>query len=62
MIKDDLNGLNEKYTKFEKVFDNKLKFIESSLSKLLQKEEKENKKLAENKNNNNSMITNKYLF
>ena len=58
LIKDDLNGLNEKYTKFEKVFDNKLEFIESSLSKLLQKEEKENKKLAENKNNNNNKVLN----
>ena len=61
-MKDDLNDLNEKYSDFEKVFDNKLDFIESSLSKLLQKEEKakkdkksEDKKIINNNNNNNNL-------
>lgn len=53
-IKEDINDLNEKYSSFERVFDNKLEFIESSLSKLMEKEgnEKDIKKDFENKLNN----------
>ena len=56
LMKEDLRDLSDKYNNFERVFDNKLDFIESSLSKLLkeegpQKEEKKiEKKINENKN------------
>ena len=67
-MKDDLNDLNEKYSNFEKVFENKLEFIESSLSKLLQKEEKEkkekiseDKKIIDNNNENNNNL-NKHII
>ena len=70
LIKEDLNDLNEKYSELERVFENKLDFFESSLSKSL-KQDKNNKeeKKVENKNeiniinnninnNNNNIINN----
>lgn len=50
-IKEDISILNEKYSNFERVFDNKLDFIESSLSKLMNKQglKNDNKKDIENK-------------
>ena len=58
-MKEDLNDLNEKYSQFERVFENKLEFIESSLSKLL-KQDKNNKeeKKVENKNEINIINNN----
>ena len=51
-MKQDLQELNEKYNYLERVLDNKMDFIESNLSKLLEKEgnQKEIKK-DENKSN-----------
>ncbi len=42
LMREDLKNLNEKYTNFERIFDNKLDFIESSLSKLLEINKKKN--------------------
>ena len=51
-MKEDLKNLNEKYSKFEKVFDNKIDFIESSISKLLEiNKKKEEQTKIENKIN-----------
>ena len=46
IIKEDINDLNDKYNQFERVFENKLDFIESTLIKLIDKDkiEKNNKK------------------
>ena len=64
-IKEDLNDFNEKLSKFERVFDNKLDFIESALSRLLEKEEQqkeeqkeEKKEDQKEKNNNNNQNNN----
>ena len=70
LMKENLKNLNEKYSDFDRVFENKFEFIESSLSKLL-KQDKNNKeeKKVENKNeiniinnninnNNNNIINN----
>ena len=67
-IKEDLNDFNEKLSKFERVFDNKLDFIESALSRLLEKEEQQKEEQKEekkedqkekNNNNNNQNNNNK---
>jgi hypothetical protein len=55
-IKEDITDLKEKYCSFERVWDNKLDFIESSLSKLMEKEGIE----RENKNDIESKL--KYIF
>ena len=55
-IKEDIIDLKEKYCNFERVWDNKLDFIESSLSKLMEKEGIE----RENKNDIESKL--KYIF
>ena len=51
VMKKDLKDLNEKFNDFERVFDNKLDFIETSLSKILddKKEDEENKKIEKQK-------------
>lgn len=50
-IKEDITDLKEKYCSFERVWDNKLDFIESSLTKLMEKGgiERENKNDIESK-------------
>ena len=58
LMKVDLQDLNDKYNSFERVFENKLDFIESNLSKLLEeerkhKEEKKSENKSENKNEGN---------
>ena len=58
LMREDLKNLNEKYTNFERIFDNKLDFIESSLSKLLEINKKKNvENNLQNKNDiNNELI------
>ena len=55
-IKEDITDLKEKYCSFERVWDNKLDFIESSLTKLMEKGGIE----RENKNDIESKL--KYIF
>ena len=63
LVKEDLNDLNDKICKFERVFDNKIAFFESSLSKLLEKDQQKEKnnenKINNNQNNNNNNIIEK---
>ena len=60
-MKEDLRDLSDKYNNFERVFDNKLDFIESSLSKLLKEEEKpkDEKKIEQKINEKNQIVENK---
>ena len=61
-MKEDLRDLSDKYNNFERVFDNKLGFIESSLTKLLKEEGKQKEeKNIENKNIENKNIENKNI-
>ena len=54
VMKKDIKDLNEKFNDFERVFDNKLDFIETSLSKILddKKEEEEKQKIEKQKEEN----------
>ena len=54
VMKKDLKDLNEKFNDFERVFDNKLDFIETSLSKILddKKEDEEKQKIEKQKEEN----------
>ena len=51
-MKEDVHFLNEKYNSFERIFENKLDFIESRLSKLIEKDEKKEEIIVENENLN----------
>jgi hypothetical protein len=55
VMKKDLKDLNEKFNDFERVFDNKLDFIETSLSKILddKKEDEENQKIIQKQKEEN---------
>ena len=46
-IKEDIQNLYEKYNDFERIFENKLDFIESSLSKITTEQEENRKTLDE---------------
>ena len=66
LMKEDIRDLTDKCNNFERVFENKLYFIESSLSKLLNQEEEKKmqnnineKKINENKINENKIDENK---
>jgi len=67
-IKEDINDLNDKFNNFERVFDNKLEFIETSLAKLIEKDEKEKKNenkindINEKDNELNIDIENDYIW
>ena len=62
-MKENLKNLNEKYSKFEKIFDNKIDFIESNLSKLLEiSKKKEEQTKIENTINANIINDNTKKF